>query len=175
VPFGGFGKLRNDTIAHCSHPWIFSLDADERCTPEAREEILQIVKADSTSGPAAYFIPRRNYFMGQWIKYSGWYPDYRQPQLFKKGKLIYSDDPVHEVYKVDGETGKLQYPIWQFPFEDLAQMMHKANRYSTLGAKKLVGKRKAGHECYMARRFCISQNIFSAQDFDGGPICYCHL
>jgi glycosyltransferase involved in cell wall biosynthesis len=41
VPFQGFGKLRNDTIVHCQYPWIFSLDADERCTPEARDEMLQ--------------------------------------------------------------------------------------------------------------------------------------
>lgn len=144
VPFDGFGKLRNDTIAHCQYPWIFSLDADERCTPEARDEILKIVRENSAGGPVAYLMPRRNFFLGQWIKYSGWYPDYRQPQLFKKGTLIYSDDPVHEVYKVTGELGKLQYPIWQFPFEDLAQMMHKANRYSSLGAKKIIHKKKGG-------------------------------
>jgi glycosyltransferase involved in cell wall biosynthesis len=144
VPFHGFGKLRNDAIAHCQYPWIFSLDSDERCTPEARDEIMQIVKANAGSGPSAYFIPRRNFFLGQWIKYSGWYPDYRQPQLFKKGSLMYTDDPVHEEYTVEGETGKLKNPIWQFPFENLAQMMHKANRYSTLGAEKLVNKKKGG-------------------------------
>ncbi len=144
IPFSGFGKLRNDAIRHCQHPWIFSLDADERCTVAARDEILGIVNANDTGGPSAFFVPRRNYFMGQWIKYSGWYPDYRQPQLFKTGTLTYSDDPVHEVYTVDGEPGTLNNPIWQFPFENLAQMMHKANRYSTLGAQKLVNKKKGG-------------------------------
>ena len=144
IPFEGFGKVRNDTIAYCRYPWIFSLDADERCTPEAREEILKLVREDQGNGPVAYFVPRRNYFLGQWIRYSGWYPDYRQPQLFRKGYLQYSPDPVHEVYDVNGETGKLKAPIWQFPFEDLSQMMYKANRYSTLGAKKLVDKKKGG-------------------------------
>ena len=144
VPFRGFGKLRNETIEHCKYPWIFSLDSDERCTPEAREEIMQIVRSGNENGPSAFFVPRRNYFMGQWIKYSGWYPDYRQPQLFKKGSLSYSDDPVHEIFTVNGELGKLKNPIWQFPFEDLAQMMHKANRYSSLGAQKLVNRKKGG-------------------------------
>ena len=37
VPFHGFGDLRNRTIEHCSHEWIFSLDSDERCTPAARD------------------------------------------------------------------------------------------------------------------------------------------
>jgi glycosyltransferase involved in cell wall biosynthesis len=144
IPFSGFGKLRNDAIDQCRHPWIFSLDADERCTLETKEEIMQIVRADYNQGKAAYFIPRRNYFMGQWIRFSGWYPDYRQPQLFKKGALKYADDPVHEEYEVTGETGKLQSPIWQFPFENLAQMMSKANRYSSLGAEKILHKKKGG-------------------------------
>ena len=49
----------------CRHEWIFSLDADERCTPEVRDEILQTVQSGSTQD--AYFLPRRNFFMGQWI------------------------------------------------------------------------------------------------------------
>ena len=44
IEFNGFGNLRNDAIAACSHEWIFSLDSDERCTPEARDEILSVVK-----------------------------------------------------------------------------------------------------------------------------------
>ena len=82
--------------------------------------------------------------MGQWIRFSGWYPDYRQPQLFRKGKMTYSLSPVHEEYEVIGETGKINNPIWQYPFENIAQMMHKANRYSTLGAQKYYHKKKGG-------------------------------
>ena len=44
IDFSGFGKLRNEAIASCQHEWIFSLDSDERCTPEARDEILSIVR-----------------------------------------------------------------------------------------------------------------------------------
>ncbi|MGB4360985.1 MAG: glycosyltransferase family 2 protein, partial [Rhodoferax sp.] len=85
VDFKGFGDLRNQAIAACSHDWIFSLDADERCTPEVENEIRAI-----TQDPAAldaYWVPRRNFFMGRWIKHSGWYPNYRQPQLFRKGRM----------------------------------------------------------------------------------------
>ena len=32
VPFNGFGELRNRAVEACSNDWIFSLDADERCT-----------------------------------------------------------------------------------------------------------------------------------------------
>jgi glycosyltransferase involved in cell wall biosynthesis len=94
VTFTGFGDLRNSAIAACTHEWIFSLDADERCTPEAAQEIRSIV--GSANALDAYWTPRRNFFMGRWINHSGWYPNYRQPQLFRKGCLSYDKKPVHE-------------------------------------------------------------------------------
>jgi len=138
IKFVGFGDLRNRAMAACRHEWIFSLDADERCTPEARDEILATIEQPEAHD--AYYIPRRNFFMGRWIKHSGFYPDYRQPVLFKKGALVFkNDDPVHEEYKIisDKPAGYLKHPIWRFPYKNLAEVMHKANKYSTLGARKL--------------------------------------
>lgn len=136
VAFNGFGDLRNQAMAACTHDWIFSLDADERCTPEARDEILACLKAPQAE---AYYIPRRNFFMGRWMRYSGFYPDYRQPQLFKKGALRFKNDQVHEEYSIVSNipAAYLTHPIWQFPFKNLDEVIHKANKYSTLGAQKL--------------------------------------
>ncbi len=39
VDFKGFGDLRNQAVALTTHEWVFSLDSDERMTPELREEI----------------------------------------------------------------------------------------------------------------------------------------
>jgi glycosyltransferase involved in cell wall biosynthesis len=138
VAFNGFGDLRNKAIAACSHDWIFSLDSDERCTPEVRDEIVEIIHAAQSVD--AYYVPRRNFFMGRWIKYSGFYPDYRQPQLFRKGALVFSQDMVHESYSVHSsqKPGFLRHAIWQVPFKNLEEVMHKANKYSTLGAVKLA-------------------------------------
>ncbi len=138
VPFEGFGALRNSALELCRHDWIFSLDSDERCTPEAQEEILSVI--NDPGALDAYLVPRRNYFLGRWIQHSGYYPDYRQPQLFRKGKMRYKEDMVHEGFVLDGELGRLKNPIWQFPFEDLSQFMHKANRYSTLWSEALDRK-----------------------------------
>jgi len=136
IDFAGFGKLRNDAIAACSHPWIFSLDADERCTPEAAEEIRNIIA--SSDAADAWYVPRKNWFMGRWIKHCGWYPDYRQPQLFRNNAMTFDNrDAVHESYEIHGSTAHMQSDIWQFPFRNLDQLMHKANRYSTLGVDRL--------------------------------------
>jgi len=137
LAFEGFGKLRNDAVAACKHGWIFSLDADERCSPEARDEIQRTVRQPDAAD--AFYVPRQNYFMGRWIKHSACYPDYRQPQLFRRGAVIYSDvDEVHEGFEIRGRTGYLKQAIWQIPFKDLAQVIAKSNRYSSLGAKKMA-------------------------------------
>jgi glycosyltransferase involved in cell wall biosynthesis len=141
VDFKGFGDLRNQALAACSHEWIFSLDADERCTPEAAAEIKAIIH--SPDALDAYWTPRRNFFMGKWIKHSGWYPNYRQPQLFRKGKMRYDNKPVHEGFElINGArpVGNMHHAIWQFPFKNMAEVMHKANRYSSLGAEKIKHK-----------------------------------
>jgi glycosyltransferase involved in cell wall biosynthesis len=141
VPFEGFGDLRNRAIEACNFDWIFSLDADERCTEAVRDEILTLL-----SGPPeheVYMVPRRSYMMGRWIRGSGWYPNFRQPQLFRKGAIRYTLEPVHEGYEVFGErsVGTLQNEIWQFPFRNLEEVINKMNRYSTLGVPKLANKR----------------------------------
>jgi glycosyltransferase involved in cell wall biosynthesis len=141
IPFQGFGELRNQAIAQCPHDWIFSLDADERCTAEVRDEILAIASAPAPHD--AYLVPRRNYMMGRWIKGSGWYPNYRQPQLFRKGAMRYDSQVVHEGYELltDRPLGKLKNAIWQIPFRNLDEIIRKMNRYSSLGARKLAGRR----------------------------------
>ena len=135
IDFQGFGKLRNAALVHCSHEWVFSLDTDERCTAEVKEEILRIINDPQAAD--AYFIPRRNLFMGRWIQHSGWYPNYRQPQLFRKGRMRYTEELVHEGYTLDGRSGEMKSAIWQKPFRDLSQIIGKMDRYSTLGAQKL--------------------------------------
>ena len=141
IPFEGFGLLRNRAIEACAQEWIFSLDADERCTPEVRDEVLRLLSG--TPPHDVYLVPRRNYFMGHWIEHSGWYPNFRQPQLFRKGAMRYVESPVHEGYELltSRPVGRLQHAIWQIPFRNFEEVVKKANRYSTLGALKLADRR----------------------------------
>jgi len=141
IPFNGFGDLRNRAVEACRFEWIFSLDADERCTPAARDEILALIAGEPPHD--AYLVPRRNYLMGRWIRGSGWYPNYRQPQLFRKGCMRYGLRAVHEGYELltDRPLGKLRSDIWQFPFRNLDQILAKASRYSTLGAQEMSHRR----------------------------------
>jgi glycosyltransferase involved in cell wall biosynthesis len=135
MEFKRFGELRQAGIANTTQPWIFSLDSDERCTPEARDEILRIV-ADAGSADA-YLVPRRNILLGRRIRHGGWYPDYRQPQLFRRGRMTYAaQDDVHEGWTLDGKLGRMSAPILQIPYRTLAEAIGKMNRYTSLGVAK---------------------------------------
>ena len=143
ITFKGFGNLRNQAIEECSHEWIFSLDSDERCTREVRDEIMGII--GSSPEVDVYFIPRKNFFMGKWIKHSGFYPNYRQPQLFRNGAMAYKPEPVHEGYilKTEKPVGYLKNAIWQYPFKNFDEILHKAGKYSSLGAQRMADEGKS--------------------------------
>ena len=171
IPFNGYGDLRNMAISNCSGEWIFSLDSDERCTIEVRDEIIDII---DNSNSDIYRVPRKNFFMGKWIKHSGWYPNFRQPQLFKNGKMSYDSKPVHEgfISHSDKEIGTLNNFIWQFPFKNIEEVMHKANRYSTLGVSKLQDRGKTGgvFKAFLHGFWSFTKHyIFKLGFLDGGP------
>src|SRR5437660_11618088 len=102
--FAGFGKLRNQALEQVTHDWVLSNDDDERVTDELREEIQR----ELASGPRAdaFFVPRKNVFLGRWIRHCGWYPDYPQPQFFTTHRLRHRDDLVQEGSDV---TGRVDY------------------------------------------------------------------
>jgi len=170
VKFTGFGDLRNHALDACTQPWIFSLDADERCTPEVAAEIRAITQQSKAAD--AYWVPRRNFFMGRWIRHSGWYPNFRQPQLFRQGALRYDAQPVHEgwILNTSRPLGTLRNAIWQFPFKNMGELLHKANRYSTLGAQKIAHKKitMGGALTHGVWAF-IKHYVFKAGFLDGWP------
>lgn len=127
--FIGFGPLRNLALKAATHDWIFSLDADERCTTGLVSEIHTELQAPRFD---AYHVPRKSHFLGYWIRHCGWYPDYRQPQLFNRRKFRYREDIVHEGFQLDGQLGYLQQPVLQYPWDTIEIALAKLQRYSTL-------------------------------------------
>jgi glycosyltransferase involved in cell wall biosynthesis len=171
IPFNGYGELRNQAISNCKGEWIFSLDSDERCTIEVRDEVIKLIEDAPFD---IYRVPRKNFFMGRWIKHSGWYPNFRQPQLFKNGKMTYTLEPVHEgfISHSKEEIGTLSNYIWQLPFKNIEEVIFKANRYSSLGVKKLQDK---GVKSTYLKAFIhgfwsfLKHYIFKLGFLDGGP------
>jgi glycosyltransferase involved in cell wall biosynthesis len=139
-PFAGFGAMRNRAKDYCTNDWVLSLDADEHCTSAVRDEIKALLAGTPTHD--AYYIRRNNYFMGRWIKGSGWQNDCRTPQLYRKSCLRYTPSLSHESYELvsNGSVGTLKHNIIHFPAGRLEEVLKKANLYSSLGAETMAGK-----------------------------------
>ena len=78
-PFRTIGAQRNAAIARARHPWILVLDADERATPALGAEVARHL---AQSGVDAFRVRRRNWFLGEEIRHSGWDRD-RPVRLFR--------------------------------------------------------------------------------------------
>src|SRR5205085_7524057 len=111
-----------------------------RCTPELAAEIRRELLAPKFD---AYHVPRKSHFLGRWMRHSGWYPDYRQPQFFNRTKMRYRDDLVHESYDLKGRLGYLREHALQYPWPTLEVAAAKLQRYSTLMAQRYAGQNKS--------------------------------
>jgi glycosyltransferase involved in cell wall biosynthesis len=134
----GFGAQKNRALAQATQPWVLSIDADERVTPELRDEILRVIS--DSSAKAGYDLPRRSSFCGQFMNHSGWYPD-RVTRLFRRGHGRFSDDLVHERVIVEGARGEgighLRNDLLHATYPDLETMLAKLDRYSSASAQAL--------------------------------------
>jgi glycosyltransferase involved in cell wall biosynthesis len=135
----GFGKQKNRALSLATQPWVLSIDADERVTPELAAEIKQVI---ALNADASYKMPRSSSYCGQFIKHSGWTPDYIT-RLFKRGHGNFSEDLVHERLLTEHATQPLKNPILHISYIDLEEVLDKANRYSTAGAAMSLANGKS--------------------------------
>ena len=134
-PWDGYGAAKNYALSHCTGEWILWLDADERVTEELANEISQRLRSNDTRFNG-FQIARRAYFLGRWMKHSGWYPGHVL-RLFRKGTGRFSERKVHEQLVVEGEIGRLKFDLLHFTDPNLFHYFEKFNRYSSLAAEEL--------------------------------------
>ena len=132
-----FDMNKNVAIRTCSGDWIFLLDADERVSPELAKEITNTVQKWSTGQPVAYWMPRKNYFLGRFFRKGGQYPD-PVIRLFKKGKALFPQDSVHKQLEVDGQTGWLKNDLIHWATPEFSRYLMRERRYSTLEALQMM-------------------------------------
>ncbi len=117
--------------------WILQMDADERVTPELRQEIESLVATDPKEN--GFWIPRTNYFLGRFLKKGGQYPDYTI-RLYRKGKGRLPCKTVHEQAEIDGEVGHLKHDLLHYADPQFSRYIMRQNRYSTEEAERIAKK-----------------------------------
>nr|MDP2192295.1 glycosyltransferase family 2 protein [Rhodoferax sp.] len=141
----GFGPQKNRALALAQHPWVLSLDADERVPPELAKQIRQVVREGAGN---ACEIPRLTQFCGRWIRHCGWTPDYVL-RLFKRGAAHFSDDLVHErVVLRQGVPSRLTCPLLHYSYPTPAHYWRKLEQYSQAWARQRFA---SGHNTSMLR------------------------
>lgn len=116
----------------CRGEWILQLDADEVVTPKLRDEIIHSIKPTTYTG---YYIPRKNYFCGHWLRKGGQNPDY-VIRLVRRGHAHFPSMSVHEQIAVGGPVEYLKNPLLHYSYDSIAEYWRKANVYILLTAQE---------------------------------------
>ena len=153
-PWPGFSKQKQFAVENATHDWIFSLDADERVSPELRISIEELRDQDDRDVADGYRVARRAFYMNRWIRGGGWYPDY-QLRLFNRTRGHWRDRVIHESVvmaegaRVERLSGDLLHYSMRDP-EHHRQMIEQ--RYAPLGAEQMFreGKRTSALQSSIA-------------------------
>jgi glycosyltransferase involved in cell wall biosynthesis len=164
-PWKGFAGSKNSAIGKCTGTWILSLDADEELSPELQRQIRTLLP---TNPPAdAYYIRRRNLFLGRWIRRGGFYPDPKL-RLFRRKAANFTtpprfeDRPVHETIAFDGAASTLDYDIIHHAYPSLETYIEHMDRYSTLGSGLLLSSGRVSRSlpAFLFNVFLVPQFTF---------------
>jgi glycosyltransferase involved in cell wall biosynthesis len=139
-PWPGFAEQKNFALSQCTGDWILSLDADEELSPELQQQIRQTLPSQPTVD--AFYLKRRNLFLGRWIKHGGFYPDPKL-RLFRSNLPTppqFEARPVHETIRFSGPTATLDFDILHHAYPTLSSYIEHMDRYSSLGAQLLVDR-----------------------------------
>ncbi len=140
----GHVKQKQFAVDLATNNWIFSLDADERASEEVINKINQIKNnPEITDRYKAFYVNRRNYYLGKWIKYGGWYPEKRIRFFHKKYAKWGGIDPHDKVIARSNDiVGDLYADIIHFPYKNITHHLDTINRYASIAAEENIKKGK---------------------------------
>jgi glycosyltransferase involved in cell wall biosynthesis len=133
----GYARQKQAAVDLAKKEWVLILDADERVTPELKSELAGKIGEGRRDG---FYVPRKNFFLGKWIRHSGWWPDYIL-RLFRKEVSHVEYREVHEKVVVKGSVGYLKGPIEHYTYRTIGDYLRKMEQYSTLSANELFRKK----------------------------------
>jgi len=136
----GFGAQKNRALDLAEQPWVLSIDADERVTPELARDIRRVLEMGDDALDA-YKTARLSNFCGRWIRHCGWWPDH-VVRLFRRGSARFSDDAIHESVQTQGAVGVLRGHLLHYSYPDIDHFMHKMTRYASDAAVMMHARGK---------------------------------
>jgi len=161
-----YAEQKNFAAASASNEWILSLDADEELSSELKTSLLEWKK--QTPKFFVYEMSRRAWYLGGWVKHSGWYPDF-QRRLYRRDTAQFSGI-IHEALRFEGKPGRLKGDLLHYTVQTFAEHEEKVERYAALAAQQLLlnGKRSWRPALWLATPWSWFQNFFLRGGFLDG-------
>jgi len=131
-----FAKRRNLGSDKAIGDWVLQIDADETVTPEFARAMTTAI--NSSAPYVGYKFRRKNYFLGHFMRYGGWY--HYSSHLFKKGSARYKG-LVHERQELRGQQGVIEEGTKHRPFKSIAQFIDRQNIYSSYEAQDMLNEK----------------------------------
>ena len=145
-PWRGYVAQKQYAIDLCTKDWVLLLDADEEVSPGLAEEIRAVLADPNALN--GYWTPRKNLFLGRWIKHGGFYPDPKL-RLFRRGAAFVAGFDPHDRIDlksgVDPRTRHFKNALIHYTYPTLTYYIGHMNRYSSLGAENALSK---GHRSF---------------------------
>lgn len=118
-----------------------------------RQTLREFKKLAKEKGPTeggffaaftGFWIPRKNEFLGRWMKHGGFWPDLKL-RLFQRGMAQFEERLVHEDARLlDGVSGQFKGALIHHSYPTLSDYIEHMNRYSSLGAEMVAAQGKVG-------------------------------
>jgi len=122
-----------------THPWIMFVDADEEVSPELAKEIRNELNGREEAWDG-FFVYRRTYYLGRWIRYGGWYPD-GEIRLYGRDRGRW-EGGLHAKVVVDGKVKTLKHQYLHYTYRDISDQIQTIDRYSRIAVEDMVKMNK---------------------------------
>src|ERR1700728_4359420 len=131
-----YAEQKNFAADHASNEWVFSMDADEEMSSLLHTSLLDW----KTRKPErdVYEVSRRTWYLGAWIKHSGWYPDF-QRRLYRRDAAKFAGI-IHESLQFTGHPGKLTGDLLHYTVRSFGEHLANVEKYSTLSAQRMYSE-----------------------------------
>lgn len=133
-PWAGYVAQKQAATELATQPWVLSLDADERVSPELRREIGAAFTRGPAAETAAFSMPRMTWYLDRWIRHGDWHPD-RKVRLWRRGRGRWAGRDPHDYLAVVGRVVRLRSPLLHLSFPSLSHHVRKIDRYGDLYAQ----------------------------------------
>lgn len=152
-----YAEQKNFAADHASNDWVLSMDADEEISSVLHTSLLDWKKRKPEH--EVYEVSRKTWYLGAWIKHSGWYPDF-QRRLYRRDAAQFSGI-IHESLRFTGPAGRLTGDLLHYTVRSFDEHEANVERYTTLAAQQMFaqGKRNWRGAVWFATPWSWFQNF----------------